>query len=115
MSDMTDEELLAEEYICNGKCQDNITRNYVHCKICTRLKDFLAGLKTGRASQWHDLRKNPDDLPEDGAVVLANNILTTECIKFKKEKDGNHWRHDNFELCDVVYWKEIMLPEEADK
>ena len=46
---MTKEELLAEEYICNGKCQDDITRNYVHCKTCTRLKDFLAGYKAGKA------------------------------------------------------------------
>ncbi len=42
---MTKEELLAEEHICNGKCQDDITKNYVHCKTCTRLKDFLAGYK----------------------------------------------------------------------
>ena len=51
---MKDEELLAEEHICNGKCQDDITRNYVHCKTCTRIKDFLAGLKAGRP-QWHEI------------------------------------------------------------
>ena len=61
---MKDEELLAEEYICNGKCQDDITRNYVHCKTCTRIKDFLTGLKAGRP-QWHDLRKDPNDLPKE--------------------------------------------------
>lgn len=27
-------------------------------------KAFLAGLKVGRQEKWHDLRKNPDDLPE---------------------------------------------------
>lgn len=47
---MTKDELLAEEHICNGKCQDDITRNYVHCKTCTRLKDFLAGYKAGKAT-----------------------------------------------------------------
>jgi len=47
---MADEEI-AEEYICNGKCQDDIDRNYVHCKTCTRLNDFLAGLKAGRQGQ----------------------------------------------------------------
>lgn len=35
----------AEEHICNGKCQDDISRNYIHCKTCTRLDDFLDGLK----------------------------------------------------------------------
>lgn len=56
------EGLLAEEYICNGKCQDDITKNYVHCKTCTRLNDFLAGFKAGKP-KWHDLKKNPNDLP----------------------------------------------------
>ena len=35
----------AEEYICNGKCQDDITKNYAHCKTCGRIKDFVAGYK----------------------------------------------------------------------
>lgn len=47
---MTDEKL-AEEYICNDKCEDDVSRNYVHCKTCTRLDDFLAGLKAGRQQQ----------------------------------------------------------------
>lgn len=57
---MTEEELLAEEYICNGKCQDDITRNYVHCKTCTRLKDFLAGYKVGKT----DLERENVELKE---------------------------------------------------
>jgi hypothetical protein len=67
---MTKDEEMAEEYICNGKCQDDITRNYVHCKTCTRIKDFLAGLKAGRP-QWHDLRKDPNDLPKEHIPVLV--------------------------------------------
>ena len=47
---MTDEKL-AEEYICNDKCEDDVSRNYAHCKTCTRLDDFLAGLKVGRQQQ----------------------------------------------------------------
>lgn len=31
---------------------------------------FIAGLKAGRP-KWHDLRKNPDALPESGAQVLS--------------------------------------------
>ena len=42
---MTLEEKKAEEYICNGKCQEEITKNYVHCKTCGRIKDFVAGYK----------------------------------------------------------------------
>lgn len=48
---MIDEKRLAEEHICNSKCQDDISRNYIHCKTCTRLDDFLAGLKVGRQQQ----------------------------------------------------------------
>lgn len=48
---MIDEKRLAEGHICYGKCQDGISRNYIHCKTCTRLDDFLAGLKVGRQQQ----------------------------------------------------------------
>lgn len=61
---------------------------------------------------WHDLVANPNDLPNDGEFILASNLCTTEYVKFRKEKDGNHWRQDYFELCDVVYWKEIIPPKE---
>ena len=54
---MAKEELLAEEHICNGKCKDDITRNYVHCKTCTRLNDFLAGYKTGKAELEAQIEK----------------------------------------------------------
>ena len=69
---MTDEELLAEEHICDGKCQDDITKNYVHCKTCTRIKDFLAGLKAGRP-QWHKVVDG--DLPK-----IENRIVLCICI-----------------------------------
>ena len=59
---MTKEQLFAEEKVCNGKCQDDIDKNYVHCKDCAKIKYFLAGLHEGQP-KWHDLRKNPNDLP----------------------------------------------------
>lgn len=74
---MTDEELLAEEYICNGKCQDDITRNYVHCKTCTRLRDFLVGLKAGKdinvATRWHKVADG--DLPEAENNFWSRTVL----------------------------------------
>ena len=106
---MTDEELLAEEYICNGKCQDDITRNYVHCKTCTRLNDFLAGLKAGRP-KWHNLRKNPDDLPKRDerfstnisiAVMTQDNNFAFYCFDDKK------WYFQGVEIGNVVAWCEI--------
>ena len=63
-----------------------------------------------KANEWHNLIENPDDLPNDGEIVLANNILTVAYVKFKKEKDGNYWKHDYFEICNVKYWKKLVLP-----
>lgn len=31
---------------------------------------YLAGLKEGRETKWHDLKKDPSDLPEPYATVL---------------------------------------------
>ena len=59
MTEMTDEEL-AEEWVKNNSYP------YSNCLyIEKKLKQsFLAGLKAGRP-QWHDLRKDPNDLPKD--------------------------------------------------
>lgn len=48
---MTEEQLFAEEKVCNGKCQDDIDKNYVHCKDCVKIKYFLAGLHEGQKSK----------------------------------------------------------------
>lgn len=66
---MTKEELIAEEHICNGKCQDDITKNYTHCKTCTRLKDFLAGYKAGKT----DLEKENVELKKVNALLKGRN------------------------------------------
>ena len=72
---MKDEEI-AEEYL-DEKCKDCYMCSYSEhknpYKICQRRKDrkqaFLAGLKAGRP-QWHDLRKDPNDLPEEDKYYL---------------------------------------------
>jgi len=62
---MKDEEM-AEEWVKKN--------NYPYSKcshIEKKIKDsFLAGLKAGRP-QWHDLRKDPNDLPKDNNEVLV--------------------------------------------
>lgn len=75
---MTKEELLAEEHICNGKCQDDITKNYVHCKTCARLVDFLAGYNTGKVV----LKVQPDFMERacDGAAEMYKDLKTAKEI-----------------------------------
>ena len=62
---MKDEEM-AEEYLQSIEGDD--------CVIITDRKErkeaFLAGLKAGRP-QWHDLRKDPNDLPKGNYSVLV--------------------------------------------
>lgn len=62
---MKDEEM-AEEYLQGIEGDD--------CVIITdreeRKQAFLAGLKAGRP-QWHDLRKDPNDLPKDNDEKLC--------------------------------------------
>ncbi len=112
---MKDEELLAEEYICNGKCQDDITKNYVHCKTCTRLKDFLTGLKAGRP-QRHDLRKDPNDLPKDDEnfICMLENGYRMECYYDPTSKRwyDNFFHHDieyGYYQSKVIAWCEIPI------
>lgn len=89
--------------------------------LCTNIQEqacaigfrAVGGYVYNKVNKWHNIKENPNDLPNDGELVLANNIFTTECVKFKK--DDNCWKHDKFELCNVVYWKEIVLPIELRK
>ena len=117
---MTKEKLLAEEHICNGKCQDDITKNYVHCKVCTRLNDFLAGLEVGKP-KWHYIKNN--DYPEqteDPVIVelycLYKAAKRTELHFGYYSFEDKHWYelYNDEEPVDyeVVAWKEVLLPEE---
>ena len=70
---MTDEEM-AEEFASNGYALGCTKSSFEIAK-----KSFLAGLKVGRETKWHDLKKDPSDLPEPYATVL--------------DEDGNRITH----------------------
>lgn len=111
---MTKEELLAEEYICNGKCQDDITKNYVHCKSCTRIKDFLVGLKAGRP-QWHNVTdwKDNSQFPKEELktyLVCLYQDHYVICELDITEGYRQFYLPDNLEFIDpqdVIAWCEI--------
>ena len=82
-----------------------------------------------KANEWHDLRKNPDDLPKEckGKLYLVN-IYSDSQLKFKYAEYtptvclwNPEWkRFEILELTvgsrivnirDVIAWKEIVLPE----
>ena len=119
---MTDKEM-AEEYL-DEKCKDcymcSCSEYKNPYKICQRRKDrkhaFLAGLKAGRP-QWHDLRKDPNDLPKEvGRYIVC--YLDTACerntfeLSFVDWFEDKHWIDEdnhNIEGYDegVIAWCEI--------
>ena len=84
-----------EEYAKHEQCAH--CNNPQHCQgeeecysLAETKRHFLAGLKAGRP-KWHDLRKDPNDLPKEsvieglserviGAVEIAKNqYMSQEC------------------------------------
>ena len=66
---------------------------------------YLAGLKAGRP-QWHDLRKDQNDLPkEEGAVLIYWKCGDIKCVSVVEPYKVTEDTH-------IIAWKEIVLPEE---
>lgn len=64
---------------------------------------YLAGLKAARQEMWHDLRENPNDLPEDCAINQDGKRVLYDHIK-------KVWRNDDADeyICDdPIAWCEI--------
>ena len=135
---MKDKEM-AEEYL-DEKCKDCYMCSYSEhknpYKICQRRKDrkqaFLAGLKAGRP-QWHDLRKDPNDLPKDITSLYLVRVYSWDFgLSHLYKKYGMYiptvceWNGEHFKaLNDMAYsnarniksciaWKEIVLPKERE-
>ena len=71
---MKDEEM-AEEY-ANGYATPDLEASFRAYMFEASKDGFLAGLKAGRL-QWHDLRKDPNDLPNGYKVVLNQEGMAT--------------------------------------
>ena len=123
----------AEEYAYTKHCKKCIS----HCeKKCILVEDDCTTFKDGaefgynKANEWHDLRKNPDDLPKDckGKLYLVD-IYSDSRLKFEYATYtptvcfwNSEWkRFEILELTvgsrivninDVIAWKEIVLPKE---
>lgn len=90
---MTEEEK-AEEYTNNRDC-------YVYdCEgngidITGNLRQaHLDGIAEGRKEKWHDLRKNPDDLPKHSGLYCVQCGEVREYVKEEKS-----WFTVHFEPC----------------
>jgi hypothetical protein len=105
---MTDEEKrIFEEWFEEKKDKCEVYGNGDDFWVDDEIKKFCLmgyelGLKAGRP-QWHDLRKDPNDLPEDGRIVSdqeGNNVRYVERL--------NKWfyRHRTCKA-NVIAWCEI--------
>lgn len=98
---MTDKELAEkyEEKIDYIEVNDDGKRIYDSIDI---QQAYIAGLKTGRKEKWHNLRKNPKDLPNGYRAVLNQEGKTTiyDPSRGFLGLDG----------AGVIAWKEITFP-----
>lgn len=94
---MTDIER-AEEFANNGYALGCTKSPFEASK-----EGFLAGLKAVRKEMWHDLRENPNDLPEDCAINQDGKRVLYDHI-------NKVWRNDDADeyICDdPIAWCEI--------
>ena len=103
---MKDEEL-AEQFADNISgieltCSLLSAKDKSHAYRLGRYDGFLAGLKAGRP-QWHDLRKDPNDLPDDTYDVLDQAGYKVHYNFFQ-----NVWLNEKDEIDEhVIAWCEI--------
>lgn len=104
---MKDEEM-AEEYAAKQNLQNVNPSGIVRCKIAD---GFLAGLKAGRP-QWHDLRKDPNDLPKfegDYMCALLNSthssfilsLAIEDGLKYWQDCESTDWTNEVIAWCEI--------------
>lgn len=114
---MTDEEK-AEEYIKNVRTEWENQTYWVDCTDEVK-QAYLDGLAEGRKEKWHDLRKNPNDLPTATNSQFLwicwinpyGNMCYHQCYYDNK---GFYWIDEEFytkyyPILDIIAWCE--LPE----
>ena len=106
---MKDEEM-AEQF-ANGYATPDLEASFRAYMFEASKEGFLAGLKAGRP-QWHDLRKDPNDLPEkmilgSREVYIEYKDGVTDFAYYRFDKKS--WvRSENEELAEnVIAWCEI--------
>ena len=98
---MKDEEMAEKEY---ENCKFEKIEHY--CDKAIYVTGFLAGLKAGRP-QWHDLRKDPTDLPKDNHNVWCKAL--DHYGEGWYDKDTNTWTliYRGYHLHCIEAWCEI--------
>ena len=101
----------AEKYAENNAYK--YASDYITCQ-----EAYKDGAEFGynKANEWHDLRKDPNDLPDIHCLnwVIALYDNGTLWCRAKREKcvDGIFWVDSyHYQIYNVIAWKEIVLPK----
>ena len=114
---MTDEEMAEEYKVDYGidlccLCRECEIENINPCQhkkdAMYGYKDgFLAGHKAGRP-QWHDLRKDPNDLPNLDKTDMSDYVITDRGVGYYNGRVKSWYIQNEYILSnDVIAWCEI--------
>lgn len=101
---MTDEEMAVNWIRSQGWSEENLPSD----EFAQMLQAYLTGLEAGRP-KWHDLRKNPLDLPTENCTVL---IYTDWQGMELKTFFVDTRLFENLTFREVIAWCEIPKFEE---
>lgn len=112
---MNDKEM-AEEYTVQfgfGSDCNNITSHDANEAI---VQAFFVGLREGRREKWHDLRKDPNDLPKPTTTVL---VILESGVPYVSwiSSDKGWWFCTNYYIGEdkVIAWCEIPTFDKESK
>lgn len=123
-------EEIVKRNVC-GDCNKCQSHGYIGCEVYRYSRDsYLRGVNDGynKANEWHDLRKNPNDLPKDTDSLYLVRVYTwdSNLHDFYKKYSFHiptvcYWNGKRFialdnmaysnAISDSIAWKEIVLPE----
>lgn len=91
-------------YECSYGCESAYKCHVTSCAFKNAIKESIAALEKQKYYGWHDLEKNPEDLPKkDGQYIIF-----TEDGRFARW----YWR-EGMDWTGVVMWQQ--LPEEIER
>ena len=104
---------------CLNKPIEDFTYEELSDEQQEKAYDFKKGAEFGynKANEWHDLRKDPNDLPDIHCLnwVIALYDNGTLWCRAKREKcvDGIFWVDSyHYQIYNVIAWKEIVFSKE---
>jgi hypothetical protein len=82
-------------------------------------KAFKNGAEYGynKANEWHDLRKDPNDLPKENVTVLLLTEVEPVTARYDNNYEAFFRLNDKLDYCvfiapmNYIAWKEIVPPE----